>query len=189
MNDAKRITQIKDAIAGKTTATFSDRYSAAGIPRPDPQTMCDECEGMGFHPMPCKCGGTLAAHKPDKDLTGWCFVSPCQACMGTRLRRTGHMSAENADAAIKRLAKYADLPDGWIFAGTDICIGDMRALAAEVIEVRALLTDKRRAELIQMSAAVAASGSDAPNASTIVDRAWEILEEVTASQIEPALAE
>lgn len=28
-----------------------DRYSAAGIPRPDPETMCDECDGMGCYPV------------------------------------------------------------------------------------------------------------------------------------------
>lgn len=30
---------------------FSDRYSAAGIARPDPKTVCKgRCEGMGFYP-------------------------------------------------------------------------------------------------------------------------------------------
>lgn len=30
---------------------FTDRYQAAGIPQPDPETMCDECEGMGCYPV------------------------------------------------------------------------------------------------------------------------------------------
>lgn len=29
----------------------SDRYSATGTPRPDPATMCFECEGMGCYPV------------------------------------------------------------------------------------------------------------------------------------------
>lgn len=31
---------------------FTDRYKAAGIPYPNPQTMCKgQCEGMGFYPL------------------------------------------------------------------------------------------------------------------------------------------
>lgn len=34
--------------------TFTDRYRAAGIPYPDPQTMCEgRCAGMGFYPQFC----------------------------------------------------------------------------------------------------------------------------------------
>jgi hypothetical protein len=35
----------------KLTIIISDRYSATGIPRPDPQTVCGQCDGMGFVPI------------------------------------------------------------------------------------------------------------------------------------------
>ena len=88
MSTDDQIKKIKAAINGERSPgqpAIMDRYSAAGIPPPDPLTMCDECEGMGFHPTSCTCGGTKTAHKPESE--GWCFVSPCQSCMGTRLRK------------------------------------------------------------------------------------------------------
>ena len=30
---------------------FTDRYLATGTPYPDPNTSCDECEGMGCYPV------------------------------------------------------------------------------------------------------------------------------------------
>jgi hypothetical protein len=86
---------------------ISDRYSATGIPRPDPGTVClGDCEGMGCVPVFVRIGkapdGSAAlitesetdpelvrrwqeaeAKKPSDD--GWHFVV-CPACEGTRVR-------------------------------------------------------------------------------------------------------
>jgi hypothetical protein len=34
-----------------TKLEFVDRYSATGTPLPNPDTMCDDCEGMGCYPV------------------------------------------------------------------------------------------------------------------------------------------
>lgn len=34
-----------------TELIIHDRYSATGTPRPNPKTMCHECEGMGCYPV------------------------------------------------------------------------------------------------------------------------------------------
>lgn len=54
---------------------FSDRYSAAGIARPDPKTVCKgRCEGMGFYPDMQDSKHLAAADVP--------FVR-CERCNGT----------------------------------------------------------------------------------------------------------
>ncbi len=86
---------------------FSDRYSAMGIPRPDPNTMCrGKCEGTGVVPVKYsvpKPGEVSAVNDPndpdDAELRrrweaaerehpsddGWHFVK-CPTCNGSRLR-------------------------------------------------------------------------------------------------------
>lgn len=88
-----------------------DRYSALGIPSPDPATMCHgQCEGTGVVPVYLE-RGDKKAHEPDAlhfveperdpelirrwlaleterpTEDGWHFVT-CPACEGTRLART-----------------------------------------------------------------------------------------------------
>lgn len=54
---------------------FSDRYSAAGIARPDPKTVCKgRCEGMGFYPDMLNSKHLAADDVP--------FVR-CERCNGT----------------------------------------------------------------------------------------------------------
>ncbi len=62
----------------------------------------------------------------------------------------------NVDAVIKKFEKYADLPDGWIFAGTDINVGDVRLLITELETVRSSneRTVRRRAELLTVATAL-----------------------------------
>lgn len=79
---------------------FVDRYSAMGIPFPDPETMClGSCEGVGFHPTKNQenplwqeAHNALDAHTDDGGkCDGWHFVT-CSECGGTG-KRSG---AENA---------------------------------------------------------------------------------------------
>lgn len=70
------------------TIVVHDRYSALGIKRPDPKTVCKgHCEGVGFYPIPCaelaRCPKPDAHKAPDWD--GWHFVK-CEKCNGTGLR-------------------------------------------------------------------------------------------------------
>jgi hypothetical protein len=73
-----------------------DRYSALGIPRPDPTTMCKgQCEGTGFVPVKFEHENDdegnwhdlwLEAEKlnPCEEGDDWHFVK-CPRCKGTRL--------------------------------------------------------------------------------------------------------
>ena len=71
-------------MSDKKTIVIMDRYSATGTPRPGPDA-CTTCEGMGYHPTKCTCGGALEHHTHDADdLKGWCWVKPCQTCKGSR---------------------------------------------------------------------------------------------------------
>jgi hypothetical protein len=66
-----------DGIAG---VEFHDRYSALGVPPPDPATMCREgCEGLGFYPTRDKSRWPPGA-TPDE--IGFVFIE-CPACHGT----------------------------------------------------------------------------------------------------------
>lgn len=71
---------------------FVDRYSALGIPRPDPMTMCQgPCEGVGL--VPVRSGDDdpelrrrwEEAEEKNPADDGWHFVV-CPSCEGTRLR-------------------------------------------------------------------------------------------------------
>lgn len=71
---------------------ISDRYSATGTPRPDPQTMCPgPCEGMGCVPVRADNADEayralwVAAEEKLPADDGWHFAT-CQTCHGTRLR-------------------------------------------------------------------------------------------------------
>lgn len=64
------------------TFVFVDRYSAVGIPRPDPKTVCKgKCEGMGVYPdmKTAREKGLSARDTP--------FVK-CPDCNGTGKRPT-----------------------------------------------------------------------------------------------------
>ena len=72
---------------------FSDRYSALGIPLPDPETMCQgQCEGTGYVPVPADETEEpyrtlwLAAEAKAPADDGWHFVI-CPDCNGTRLKK------------------------------------------------------------------------------------------------------
>lgn len=71
---------------------FSDRYTALGIPYPDPKTMClGQCEGTGFVPIharekdPVFVSLWKKAEEREPTDDGWHFVT-CPACEGSRLR-------------------------------------------------------------------------------------------------------
>ena len=71
----------------------SDRYSALGIPRPDPKTMClGPCEGTGFVPVhadetdPQLRAAWQVLEDKEHDPEGWHFVT-CPICKGSRLRK------------------------------------------------------------------------------------------------------
>lgn len=72
---------------------FYDRYSALGIPYPEPETMCNgQCEGTGYVPVPAdEIDPTFKAlwleaeiQNPTDD--GWHFVT-CPSCNGTGKRK------------------------------------------------------------------------------------------------------
>lgn len=72
---------------------FTDRYQALGIPRPDPETVCeDQCEGTGVVPI-----SSDETDEPWRSLwaeaeakspapNGWHFVK-CPSCGGTGKRQ------------------------------------------------------------------------------------------------------
>jgi len=63
---------------------FVDRYSALGVPYPDPETMCPgECEGLGVYPEPRikNADGTIPVEGQE-----WEFVT-CETCGGTGRRK------------------------------------------------------------------------------------------------------
>lgn len=75
----------------------TDRYSALGIPYPNPDTMCKgQCDGMGFYP--CKNDDEITqqelvlwnkAHEESRDCQrgkcdGWHFID-CSECAGSGL--------------------------------------------------------------------------------------------------------
>ncbi len=72
-----------------------DRYSAMGIPHPDPATMCEgQCEGTGVVPVYKDCANSknapwrdlwLAAEAENPADNGYHFVT-CPTCNGTRLK-------------------------------------------------------------------------------------------------------
>lgn len=85
-----------------TTERFeiSDRYSATGTPRPDPETMClGQCEGMGWVPihesntdprfrelwLKAEAAEPYAQRSEKGARDGYHFVV-CPDCNGTRLR-------------------------------------------------------------------------------------------------------
>lgn len=72
---------------------FTDRYKAAGIPYPDPETMCPgDCEGMGVVPIssdekdPVYRALWQAAEAKEPTDDGWHFVK-CPTCGGTGLKK------------------------------------------------------------------------------------------------------
>lgn len=81
---------------------FVDRYSALGIPRPDPKTVCHgRCEGTGFVPISLETTKDpvflalwadvhARAHSDPRyaKCDGWHFVK-CPACAGTGKRGVG----------------------------------------------------------------------------------------------------
>ena len=81
----------------KTEITFTDRYAATGTPYPD-ENSCNECEGMGLHPVRTKDINRRACESPEGKLLvigqkekdgspapddGWLFVQ-CPICHGSR---------------------------------------------------------------------------------------------------------
>lgn len=70
-----------------------DRYSACGIPQPDPETVCTgQCEGMGVIPVQANCDDARLVklwwelHKAtEHDCDGWHFVR-CPDCDGSGKR-------------------------------------------------------------------------------------------------------
>ncbi len=75
----------------KVEVVVHDRYSATGTPRPDPATVClGPCEGMGFYPTQCRCGGITVGHRHDEDdemRDAWyCWVN-CLECGGSPQKR------------------------------------------------------------------------------------------------------
>lgn len=75
----------------KGNLEFVDRYSALGIPYPEPATVCEgQCEGTGF--VPTQVGDEepwhtlwLEAEKGRPSDDGWHFVK-CPDCKGTGKR-------------------------------------------------------------------------------------------------------
>lgn len=75
---------------------ITDRYTALGIPLPDPKTMCKgQCEGTGVVPIheehPNDEEGEwhdlwLKAEADESTTDGYHFVT-CPACNGTRLNK------------------------------------------------------------------------------------------------------
>lgn len=85
------------------------------------------------------------------------------------------------DSIFKTLAKYADLPDGWIFHGTELRVGDMRVLAAEVEELREKLITKTRDEVLRAAIALAAgaqAGGAAFSESQAINQAFLLIKKV-----------
>ncbi len=91
------------------TLVFSDRYSALGIPRPDPKTVCrGKCEGTGIYPveiggirgLPALTDAEIKAWKEvhaeeirksprhERACDGWHFIR-CAECGGTGKRPEG----------------------------------------------------------------------------------------------------
>lgn len=75
----------------KATIVVSDRYSALGIPRPHPETVCrGKCEGVGLVPVKRDAPAPfdalwLAAEAKSPTDDGYHFVT-CPACKGTGKR-------------------------------------------------------------------------------------------------------
>jgi hypothetical protein len=78
-----------------TTIVIADRYSALGMARPDPSTMCeDQCEGTGWVPIHRDEEDPLfktlfddaETASPNKPGDNWHFVK-CPACQGTGKRK------------------------------------------------------------------------------------------------------
>lgn len=81
---------------------FTDRYQALGIPYPDPETCCHDCDGTGWRPIkgahpddpaaptsdlctdPALLALWAAAEAVEHAEDGWHFVV-CPTCSGTRL--------------------------------------------------------------------------------------------------------
>lgn len=79
------------------------------------------------------------------------------------------------NAVIKRIEKLATLPDAWIFAGTELCVGDARQLVAEINTLRAAFDMKKRDELLSVAAQL---GIDDDGALAAVQWARVLIDEV-----------
>lgn len=83
----------------KVRIEFSDRYSATGTPRPQPETVCKgRCEGMGCYPTKDRSRWPKKA----KSKSGWFFVT-CEVCGGTGVRTNSHSAGVAAKAILRQL--------------------------------------------------------------------------------------
>jgi hypothetical protein len=62
---------------------------------------------------------------------------------------------------IVALEVHARLPDSWVLTPTNITIGDVRELAAEVVRLQAVLADRKRSELIEVASRMSGSPVEA----------------------------
>jgi len=115
-------------VTRKPNIEINDRYSALGIPRPDPVTVCrGPCEGTGFVPMtkasapPAYRAAWDAAEVAAPSDDGWHFLK-CQTCNGTG-RRAGEGSVWPGDQTVNARSGYfwngnvADPPAGLVTDG------------------------------------------------------------------------
>lgn len=68
------------------------------------------------------------------------------------------MPLQSSKSFYERLAELNALPDGWVFPGTNLTIGDMRQLVIENGELRGAKRDERRAEFLQTCVALVGRG-------------------------------
>lgn len=102
---------------------FADRYTALGIPYPDPLTVCQgKCEGTGFVPV-------KADHGEELYLSLWSEQHRASCSLLGRMRRFfslvfGGVSTGHQRGGMWRAIKWAVEPcDGWHFVRCPNCHG------------------------------------------------------------------
>lgn len=123
--------ELRMRMAEAGAIEFADRYSAMGIPRPDPETVCQgPCEGTGYVPV-CMRGSVLAEiPMPESGLHPLTVVKDCDCshCTEQRAKRAQEASGPaEKDPALVGLWMRAEAaipsPDGWHFVVCPSCNG------------------------------------------------------------------